>query len=201
MFERFNQYTADELEACGAAFVGALTDAASSISWGETEAWTEFVLDWFSAAAPQGVLVDARSPRACTRTSPQRCTSGEFLVDLTHSTYPQYPPIGKYPYWRSEYWDAALQARCCVRLALESEWGRVGAPSQTRVAVLQDAIKVAAIRANVKVIVFGPHDTAHGEKVFADLEMLREQAEDSAPWLCVSLPWSDEAPTFRVFRT
>ncbi len=200
-FDKFDQYTADELEACGTAFVAALTDAASSISWGETEAWTEFVLDWFASVAAKGVLVDARAPRPCARTSvPQRATCGEFLLDLTHSTYPLYPPVGNHPDWRTEYWDAALQGACCIKLALESEWGRLGAATQTRVAVLRDAIKVAAIRANVKVIVFGPHNAAHADKLFGDLGSLRKQSDDPAPWLCVSLPWSDEAPTFRVLR-
>lgn len=74
-------------------------------------------------------------------------------------------------------------------------------PAHTRVAVLRNAITVAAIRANVKVVVFGAHNTAHADGLFGDLGALRKQADDPAPWLCASLPWSDEAPRFRLLKT
>ncbi len=93
-----------------------------------------------------------------------------------------------------------MKQPCRVRLALESEWGKSGAPAATRVAVLQDASKIAAMRANVKVVVFGPENVASGNEIFADLRLLRARSEDPAPWLCVALPWSDEAPSFKVFR-
>lgn len=200
MFTTFDKYTSDELAECGVAFQRALVDAAAYISWAETEAWTEFVLDWFTATAPNGVLVDARAPRPCSRKLPQRNTYGEFLVDLTHTTYPLYPPQGKHPYGSALYWTTALKQPCCVRLALESEWGRCGAPAVTRIEVLRDAIKVAAMRADAKVIVFGPDNATHGDRLFCDLDTLRKQSCDPSPWLCVSLPWSDEPPVAKLYK-
>lgn len=192
---RFSAYDADELDTCGREVVAALNGA--SIDEADTERWTEFVLDLFAATAGPEILVDARNPRS----DATRATRGEFLVDLTHSTYPKYPPSGAHGYWSQEYWDEALKRPCRVRLALESEWGKQSSPGATRVAVLQDAVKVAAFRADAKVVVFGPKDRTKGAELVTDLARLRTASGDPAPWLLVALPWDGGKAWYEVLRS
>jgi hypothetical protein len=186
----FIKYDAVELKDCGRAFVAALNaaDRRQDPAHDDTEGWTEFVLNWFAATAGPEVLVDARPPRRPGKT--RRETYGEFLADLTHSTYPRYSPHG---YWTREYWTKALGQKCLVRLALESEWGKAGKPTATYVEVLKDAIKIAAIRADVKVMIFGPDTTAEGDELISRLEVLRESSQDPSPWLVVAFPWKELA--------
>ena len=186
----FATYSKKDLAARGREFVRALNRKLTSqaIPDDDTEGWTEFVLDWFSARAGKGVLVDARRPR---REESTRDTHGEFLCDLTHSTYPAYGIQGPKRFWRQEYWNEALENPCLVQLVLESEWGKARSPGATRVAVLHDAIKVATIKAKAKVVVFGPRDQEAGKALMKDLRDLRDSSGDDSPWLLVAVPWAE----------
>jgi hypothetical protein len=187
---KFINYTKAELRECGREFVTALNDAdrEGKPAHGETEAWTEFVLDWFSDTKKDGLLVDARPPRLSAKA--RRDTAGEFLVDLSHSTYPLY---SQDRYSSEAYWEKALKQECRVRLALECEWGKEKNARATRVEVFKDAIKIAAMNADVKVMVFGPRTHAHGLRLMEDLKNLRMRSGDTAPWLLVAFPWKEKA--------
>jgi len=155
--------------------------------------WTEYVLDWFAATAPKGTAIDARRPlpeppdwrKILGRAGPPtRSTRGEFLVDLAHTTFPDYVAT---PYDTS-YYQTAVKQPCRVRLALESEWGSVPTPGLNYHRVLEDAAKLAVLRADVKVINFGIRDERARDVLVAALAQLRRQAGDDAPWLWVAVP-------------
>jgi hypothetical protein len=195
---RFERYDAQELHACARAF---RVDVGSIWSLNESEGWTELVLDWFAATAPTGVLVNARQQRDSRRLAKRRWrhidmrgSAGEWMLDLTHSTYPTGSP--------ADYWRLALceDRPLIVRLALECEWGRFGDETTTRNAILDDASKIAAVRADVKVMVTGaaPAWAAHVEH---DLRRLRAATQDPAPWLWANVAdaKSAEECRFEVF--
>jgi hypothetical protein len=48
---------------------------------------------------------------------------------------------------------------------------------------------VAAFRSNVKVVVFASRDGSDAMEMFAALEQLRRQADDTTPWLLADVPW------------
>ncbi len=191
---RFKKYSVKALKECGEAFC----DEAGKFEKAQrkritTGQWTEFVLDWFARAAPDEMLVDSTS-KQCDRAPPpfelpERQGFGEFLVDLTHSTYPKYSEEKPYP--GGAYFDAALERACIVRLALESEWGDPDSGPTTRKAVLEDAVKVAAMRADTKVVVFGSHAGTRS-KILSDLSTLRKRSEDPSPWLVIDVPWKSK---------
>lgn len=191
---RFREYSHTELERCGAELT-AHFERLHGCDLG-TEDWTEFVLDYFATTARDGLLVDARPPRPKPSWQREykapidrRTTKGEFMLDMTHSSYPDYS-IG---YQSKSYWDKALAGECRVYLALESEWGTSGAPTSTRAAVLHDAIKLAAVNAKAKVMVYGVEDQKRGEALRDDLALLIERAGDRAPWLLATVPWKSAA--------
>lgn len=182
---RFTSYTASDLEACARR----LKDDATSI-WhlDDTEAWTEFVLDWFAAAAPDDLLVNARPSRGRWRHKvrrhgleiPYRRSEGEWMLDLAHSTYSL---AGAERYWQRQL-EGDLD--CTIRLALEVEWGN-------RNAILDDASKIAAVRGDAKVMITGV-PAKLSRDVQRDLERLRVLSKDGAPWLWINLA-DDWAPT------
>jgi hypothetical protein len=188
---KFNTYGAKELDRCGKLFCAAARDFDLLNPACDAAGWTDFVLGWFqNTAQEERILVDARRPRAHAPVlkngfAPKN-TEGEFLVDLAHSTYPHYSEELKYN--SLSWWKEALKHRCQVRLALESEWGKNGKRDMTRVAILQDAIKLAAFRADAKVMVFGSHgDDRAG--IVNDLKRLRSKSKDDSPWLWIDVPW------------
>ncbi|WP_164017861.1 hypothetical protein [Pyxidicoccus trucidator] len=195
---KFVRYDSAELTTAGKQLVDAMIRGYDRSLEPPTEAWTELVLDWFACAAGafsgQPVLVDARAREvradwrpffSCLRDIPMRTSRAEFLLDLTHSTYPDY--IGRY--YKDAYWDECLLGQREVLLGLESEWGRCGDVRNTRVKVLEEAVKLAAIRARTKVLVFGSNDTEQCARLIADVALLRYQVRDETPWLLVDVPW------------
>jgi hypothetical protein len=177
----FSEYTESELIACGDAFL-----TSCKKRWNKTggENWTEYVLDWFCKTAPEGICADARTSR--TPGPRSRGTSGEWLVDLIHTSYPSVE--------NDKYWNAAIKEDSdrawSIFLALESEWGKGSSHSVTREMVLDDASKLTALRADVKVLVTGM-PTKHASNLEQDIRILRIRTRDSSPWLWVNLPNED----------
>lgn len=191
---KFNQYTHEELQTCGTDFLQDLSRLGSDFFKlnAPTEMWTEFVLDWFAHSRAPGTEVEARPPRRPSWTSCRgdvkelepRTTSGEFLVDLSHTTYPT--PVD---YWDIDYWDTASKTDLKVKLALESEWGDERSHKYGIPKVLEDAAKLCVLRSNVKVMIFASTKNAHKDYV-AKLENLRHAHKDTAPWLWIDVPWT-----------
>jgi hypothetical protein len=69
---------------------------------------------------------------------------------------------------------------------MEVEWGN-------RDQVLDDASKIAAVRATAKVMISGLR-LAESTQLFIELEKLRRLAEDTAPWLCINLADGTDDP-------
>lgn len=114
------------------------------------------------------------------------------MVDLIHSTY---PPYHRTSYWTPEYWTQAVgRADLRVRLALESEWkGKTDRAAYS--CVMHSASKLASMRADAKVLVFGSwnrRDDKHmnHSSVIADVQMLRTLADRSSGWLVIDVPWA-----------
>lgn len=188
---RFSHYAREELVLCGAAFEASARAFEGVRSRASTTEWTEFILDAFAAFAGEGLTVDARPPRGSTAPLltglDRRCTKGEFLVDLAHTTYPGYA-LGDY--YTGGYWRRALLGPSRVRLALESELGTYREPDESFAKVLEDAAKVAVFRADVKVVVFASQcGGAETVDLVGALKTLRRRADDLAPWLWADLPW------------
>jgi len=80
-----------------------------------------------------------------------------------------------------------------IHLALESEFGDAQSEPSSRVAVLHDAPKFAFIRATTKVMVVGTRDGKSLKTFRQDLDGLRKNAGDTAPWLLIDLPWFPDA--------
>lgn len=195
---KFSAYNETELAAAGGELVAAMIHGYDRSHEPPTEVWTEFVLDWFAHAAgtvsERPVLVEARGCDvrqdwrpffARLRDIPRRNTRAEFILDLTHSTYPDY--AGRY--YSDDYWNECLIKEREVLLGLESEWGRFGDVLNTRVKVLEEAVKLAAIRARTKVLVFGSNGSEQRDGLIADVALLRYRTRDKAPWLLVDVPW------------
>lgn len=208
---KFTRYDSADLTTAGNELVADMCRGYDRSHEPPTEVWTELVLDWFACAAgtfsERPVLAEARARDvredwrpffACLRDIPMRTTRAEFLLDLTHSTYPEYS--GRY--YTDPYWDDCLLEEREVLLGLESEWGRFGDVRGTRVKVLEEAVKLAAIRARTKVLVFGSNGTEQRDRMFSDVALLRYQTRDPAPWLLVDVPWRWKGeswqPSFRV---
>jgi hypothetical protein len=178
---QFSEYSESELITCGDAFL-----ASCKKIWNMTGSakWTEHVLDWFCGTAPKGVSTDARTSR--TSGSYARKTIGEWLVDLVHTSYPPLDDV--------KYWNAALKEdndrAWSILLALESEWGKGRSHSVTRDMVLDDASKLTALRAEVKVLITGT-TTKHVGELEQDLHKLRIRTRDLSPWLWINLPNED----------
>jgi len=191
---RFSDYTYDELRSCGASFEEEARQFEHVKPNATTSDWTEFILDWFTATVAPRHTVDARraagSVTPLLEGLPRRDTRGEFLVDLTHTTYPDY---SKDDYGTANYWTRAVKSArgCEVKLALESELGTFRNPDRSLAQVLEDAAKVAAFRANVKVVVFASEDGSRKDQWVRMLEALRTQSKDSAPWLWADVPWEN----------
>ena len=178
---KFTSYTEPELARCGDEFL-----RSCKIAWHMTgsEVWTEHVLNWFSHTAPAGVRVDSRLARSTG--DGVRNSQGEWLVDLVHTTYPS---DNHYPYWAPA--TALKDERAwSILLALESEWGKSRAPTQTFDMILDDASKLTALRATVKVLVTSVTNSeiAYDATLEDGIGKLRRRTRDTAPWLWINLP-------------
>lgn len=216
---RFADYSQGELEKCAEAFVRPLLNERQiGCERIASLAWTEAILDWFSAARSEKVVVDARKPRhhgaaplwrqelakhsANFAPSKPRETRGEFLFDLSHSTYPPSDDN----YWTADYWQKALAGEPRLELVLESEWGKHSLGEGNAALVMHDAIKLLHASARVKIVVFASTNP-QSRKVTIDLarELVKKDVSkvgDAEPsWLWVDIPWStweddDHKPTW-----
>ena len=215
----FKKYDSTELEKCGQGFVKALLGAVKELdahaysaanTTDPSKLWTEYVLDWFAATVAKGHVVDARrrlpelggwSEILKNDATPSRSSRGEFLFDLVHTTFPDYLIT---PY-DTAYYKSAVKNPCRVRLALESEWGSAKSPALNFHRVLEDAAKLAVVRADVKVMNFSIDTELDRDVVAAALGDLRRQAGDDAPWLWVAVPHRERqgnwTPTSGVIKT
>jgi hypothetical protein len=172
IFEHFEQYNIEELEECGPASKEKYP-AKREIG---TREWTNEVLTWFAERCPQ-----------------ERCffshggEEGECLVDLCHTTLPRRKSKERHIEW----WGRALKRPCKCWLALESEWGRKWSEETSLSAVLEDAWKLAILRAEVKVMIFASQAGDNRRRILTALQDLRKAANDQAPWLWIDVPWRD----------
>ncbi len=162
-----------------------------------TDEWTDFVLDWWSAAARRSSLsVDTHSTRADVNwadqwrfdrppTIPQRGVSHEFMLDLIGTNYPAYSN----DFYTERYWDKVGKVQGTIVLALESEWGSAGSAPLNRALVLEDALKLVHVRAKLKVLCFGV-EFEHQDRLIEDIQRLRVKGGDgTTPWLLFPVPW------------
>ena len=161
-FNCFNTYDNVELDQCGVACMEHFKDPEMS----GTRDWTREVIGWFRARRAPG-----------TRPYPHENGAGEYLVDLCHLDYDDDGVD-----WKARWTNTLNRGRFGMRLALECEWGL------KRELVLDDAGKLALIRADAKVMVFGSPDDSTQAALFDELRRLRSAARDSASWLCIDLP-------------
>ncbi|APR85776.1 Hypothetical protein A7982_11125 [Minicystis rosea] len=82
-----------------------------------------------------------------------------------------------------------------VRLGLESEWGHATSPTNNLERVLYDASKLAAVRAEAKVMVFGSTAPGNHDDIVENLRRLRAASADAAPWLWIDIPWNQDQCT------
>jgi len=196
---KFEKYTVEELKECGKAFVGFLDKNKELLfELPGTAEWTEVVLDWFSATASDANVVDARPSKYAISDSLlklrkkkilcPRNTYSEFLVDLCHSDFPSY---SSFAFYSRDYWASALKERRRIRLALESEWGKYSSKPANYAKIMEDATKLAVVRADCKILVFGTLDQPSHEEVIKDVGLLRKQTGDKSPWLLIDAPKSN----------
>src|SRR5688572_28115418 len=104
MDHRFCQYSVEELDACGLAFV----DAFACPRCPKTGDTTKAIKAFFAGTAPERCSVLGGNGRE------------ELMLDQCHVSY--RPRMT----WESglDYWDSILTAPIVMRLAVESEWGK-----------------------------------------------------------------------------
>ena len=162
---RFQTYTKDELEPCFKAFKQQI-----KLPKG-TRRQTRRILRWFGKTAGPDVRVYPQDKRS------------EYMVDLCHIRFPSDDK-------RAQRWTTALrEGRCQMRLVLESEFARPSRKGRARCQILDDAMKIAVIRADIKVMIFASNHGRDRDELFKDLASLREITGDDAPWLCIDVPW------------
>jgi hypothetical protein len=171
---KFENYDLDELRQCGHAFER--TFAFTSLEGNRQ--WTPGVLEWFRQAAPASIRVYPAAGMG---------SKGEFLVDLCHTTYAHDDETdGAWP--SLQWYERTCTSPCQIKLALESEWGKWGYGDQSLVMVLDDACKLAVLRASVKVMIFSSHWKDDTNRVTDALQNLRRCHADTSPWLWLDVP-------------
>lgn len=199
---RFTTDLAPSIEELRQRFSAALrwaSEAAQAAGGSMTYEWTDFVLDWWSAAArSSNFAVDMNASRpdvdwAQSWSPPSRGVIGrrgagvEFMLDLCVTTYAAYTD----DFYTQRYWDGALRGedRREVLIAFESEWGSAGSPPLNRARVLEDALKLIHVQAKLKVLCFGVK-SGNQEGLLQDIKVLRARDEvTSADWLLFPVPW------------
>lgn len=209
--DRFEHYTRDELVMRSAQLIDAINrvEAVKDQPIGNVD-WTEAVLDCFANSAFEHATVDGRPSRrqphgrrgaevkltgglAGIAGSP-RTTFGEYLFDLSHSSYPAY---GTETSYRSDaYWAKALATPPEIYLVLESEWGKAGATTFSLSAVMEDASKLLHVCARVKVVLFASTTEENRERVLnlagtmVRADVTRTNSGAAPTWLWIDVPWS-----------
>jgi hypothetical protein len=182
---RFNDYSPAELRNAGSE----LLRAANACKESGTRQWTAFVLSFFSDRNRRGNSATQVYPRSRTRLF----GVGEFLVDHCHVAERRYDGGESVENQLAWYRDATVSASSQtmrIELALESEWGKSKDEDLSLIMVLDDASKLAALRAKSKVMIFGTKDGSACGRFVEMLSRLRTAWGDSeTPWLLVDLPW------------
>lgn len=162
-FKKFDTYGKEELSLCGDAFKNDFKEKRYNC----LKDWTKEVCQCFADAAPDDVRVFDHSH------------DGEFIFDHCQMRFPKTKAIKNV----DARWREALEEKgsCELLLAMESEWGNV-------VDVLEDAHKLAVVRAKVKILVFESKKTAVRGDVIDKVEKLRSSAKDTDPWLIIDVP-------------
>lgn len=142
-----------------------------------TKATTAAVKHFFAQAAAPGISVLGCNGR------------GELMLDLCHISYRSrmHGEAGL------DYWDAILQSPFRMRLALESEWGKYANLKQSLIDLLDDAQKLALVRADAKALIFATRSTADRMQFVTRVQAVRGATSDPAPWLWIDLPWDASA--------
>jgi hypothetical protein len=229
----FNEYSAEEAKTVAREFVDAIAalrayhqrEQVEDRLVNDTTLWTEWTLNWWAMQCAPGCFVDARK----RRTKPQRAraqnytpqdwnsfygdqvqckkreTTGEFVLDLVHTTIPG-GGRGCHVNRRIETTLPAesLDSRT-MRLALESEVGSNGERAETIAKTFEDAMKVLVVHAAIKVMVFSTFEENQQElplrKVILDYAARLVRADESAftAWIWIDSPWDDLQPFARVY--
>jgi hypothetical protein len=179
---QFSNYSVEELRRCGEEFARDFTD----VVFHRTNDWTSAVSDWFCKSMAAGLV--------CYKKGQVK----EFLtLDQCHVTF--RIPVPTQDATGCKRWDQPLIGPCELRLAMTHETGKDTSFGETCARLLDDAWKVALIRATAKVFVFPTHQGArcgktdrqemHRRKIVGSLGTLRTQSHDDAPWLWIDLPW------------
>jgi hypothetical protein len=171
----FRHYNVSELCLCANEFAQHFANSPPNME-------TSHILRWFASTAPPDIRVYGKY------------ADKEYLLDQCHTTFPK--PIGSEP-WQKR-WVRALQQPLEFRLALESEWGAKNSHSENLARVLDDAWKLALIKANVKVMVFATTSSKKAQSILDCLDKLRSRSGDIAPWLCIDIPWNQKDTTHRA---
>ena len=100
----------------------------------------------------------------------------------------------------------ALESPRRILLALESEWGKANNKQANYAMIMEDATKLAIVRARCKVLVFATVDQACHDEVIKNVRSLRMQMSDKSPWLLIDAARSDWAagkiqPSFLVITS
>jgi hypothetical protein len=201
---RFDSYDRAEASTIGAAFAAALRGHAPRLNAAgiPTAHWTEKIIDWWCACASDRAVVDAHppSPRiadddidAGLRIAPRyERRFGESMVDLAHHAFLSYDHYADADYWHRAYEPSAAPE---MLLALESEAGKLKNRGANRRMIFEDASKLVALAARVKVVVFASHDAAERRRVHEVADRMirhdytRTRAGAEPTWLWIDLPW------------
>lgn len=166
---RFTDYSVSELRACGEAFKAEF----NCDRFEDTRAWTDHVKQFFAKTASEGVSVLGCNGRP------------ELMLDQVHISYPRREN-GE---GGLTYWDRILTKPVRIHLALESEWGSAKSMEQSLVCVLDDAQKLALVRADAKVILFATRLGQDRGAFVTRIEKVRVAMRDDRPWLWIDVPW------------
>jgi len=125
-----------------------------------------------------------------------RNTAGEFLVDLSHSSFPRYQQAG----WSGvDYWNQVFQRdqagqsqERALKLVLESEFGSQQSSDLNLHRVMEDACKLWMVKASIKVMVFASTDGDNRTNImrFAQ-EVIAADTTAGRVWVWIDLPWGD----------
>lgn len=179
MSHRFCQYSADELDACGRAFVEAFTCPRCA----KTSDTTKAIKAFFARTAQEGCSALGCDGR------------GELMLDQCHVSYrPRMTGESGL-----DYWDSILTTPIVMRLAVESEWGKYASLKQSLVDLLDDAQKLALVRADAKVMLFATRRATDRDEFVRRIQTVRAAASDPVPWLWIDLPWEVSASNPPVY--
>jgi hypothetical protein len=208
---RFKTYSSSELQDCGQRFIAAAhaVQKAFDGSAKSTDVWTNFVFDWFSEAAPEGMWAHSRArkqnvpdwrtlldPATPLCAIPERATRAEFLADFVHASCP--------PRERGKKFLEEVRKGVSIRFALESEWGKEASGSATVLESLWDASKLPLLKADAKALITGSTSPECRGEIAELVALLAER--DGSRWLWIDLPWGPDPdgiwrPESKVFAS